>query len=167
MYRTILDFSHDYSVLIENTQKVFNALTQESLDQAVAEGHRNIRRLAWHIVTTIPEMMNRMGLNIEAVKEDAPVPETLEEIKRDYSAASSELLELIKTNWHDATLLNEDDMYGYKWKRGRTLQIFVQHEVHHRGQMTILMRQAGLSVPGTFGPSKEEWIGYGMEEPQI
>jgi uncharacterized damage-inducible protein DinB len=26
-----------------------------------------------------------------------------------------------------------------------------------RGQLTVLMRQADLKVPGVYGPSKEEW----------
>lgn len=38
-------------------------------------------------------------------------------------------------------------------------------ETHHLGQMTVLMRQAGLNVPGVYGPSKEEWTAYGMPEP--
>jgi uncharacterized damage-inducible protein DinB len=28
--------------------------------------------------------------------------------------------------------------------------------------MTVLMRQAGLKVPGIYGPSREEWSQFGM-----
>jgi uncharacterized damage-inducible protein DinB len=31
--------------------------------------------------------------------------------------------------------------------------------------MTVLMRQAGLRVPGVYGPSQEEWSQFGMEAP--
>jgi len=31
----------------------------------------------------------------------------------------------------------------------------------------VLMRQAGLRVPGVYGPAKEEWESYGMEPPLI
>ena len=41
------------------------------------------------------------------------------------------------------------------------------HQIHHRGQMTVLMRQAGLEVPGVYGPSRPEWAHYGMPEPLI
>ena len=54
-------------------------------------------------------------------------------------------------------------MYGMSWKRGTTLSILVNHQAHHRGQMTVLMRQAGLMVPGVYGPAKEEWASMGME----
>lgn len=43
----------------------------------------------------------------------------------------------------------------------------IQHQIHHRGQMTILMRQAGLTVPGLYGPSKEEWAVIGMDTPKM
>ena len=39
----------------------------------------------------------------------------------------------------------------------------INHQNHHRGQMTVLMRQAGLTVPGVYGPAKEEWATAGME----
>ena len=52
-------------------------------------------------------------------------------------------------------------MYGEKWPRGMSLSALMAHETHHRGQMTVLMRQAGLPVPGVYGPAKEEWAAMG------
>lgn len=43
-------------------------------------------------------------------------------------------------------------MYGEIWARGLTLFYLITHQAHHRGQMTVLMRQAGLPVPGIYGP---------------
>ena len=57
-------------------------------------------------------------------------------------------------------------MYGQKWKRGVTLGILITHQIHHRAQMTVLMRQAGLKVPGIYGPAYEEWAAMGMEAPK-
>ncbi|MDM7920662.1 MAG: DinB family protein, partial [Pyrinomonadaceae bacterium] len=65
-------------------------------------------------------------------------------------------------NWNDDTLLQEDNMYGETWTRGLTLFYLMAHQADHRGQMTVLMRQAGLPVPGVYGPSKEEWLAHGM-----
>jgi uncharacterized damage-inducible protein DinB len=53
-------------------------------------------------------------------------------------------------------------MYGQEWPRRLVLSGLMHHESHHRGQMTVLMRQAGLKVPGVFGPAREEWAAYGM-----
>jgi uncharacterized damage-inducible protein DinB len=33
--------------------------------------------------------------------------------------------------------------------------------------MTVLMRQAGLAVPGMYGPAREDWAKYGMAAPAI
>jgi uncharacterized damage-inducible protein DinB len=41
--------------------------------------------------------------------------------------------------------------------------MFIRHEVHHRGQMTVLMRQAGLPLHGFYGPSRDEWVAMGMQ----
>jgi uncharacterized damage-inducible protein DinB len=57
-------------------------------------------------------------------------------------------------------------MYGEMWSRGTVLSILVRHEAHHRAQLTVLMRQAGLAVPGCYGPAKEEWAGMGIPAPQ-
>ena len=71
----------------------------------------------------------------------------------------------VKEQWTDETLLQEDNIYGETWKRGFTLLALNDHETHHFGQLTVLMRNAGLPVHGRFGPSKEEWAVYGMEQP--
>ena len=63
------------------------------------------------------------------------------------------------------SLTVEDEMYGQRWTRGFSLGALVNHEIHHRGQMTVLMRQAGQKVPGLMGPAKEEWSQFGMPEP--
>jgi uncharacterized damage-inducible protein DinB len=95
-----------------------------------------------------------------------PVPAAAK-IAGAYETTARSLLEAIKKEWTDATLSVVDDMYGEKWPRGLTLQILIDHEVHHRGQMTVLMRQAGLVVPGIYGPAREEWAGFGAPPPEV
>jgi uncharacterized damage-inducible protein DinB len=53
-------------------------------------------------------------------------------------------------------------MYGMTWTKGTVLVSLITHQAHHRGQMTVLMRQAGLKVPGVYGPAREEWAAMGM-----
>jgi hypothetical protein len=33
--------------------------------------------------------------------------------------------------------------------------------------MTVLMRQAGLKVPGVYGPTLDDWAGYGVPVPTV
>lgn len=163
MYYKISEFILDWKYESESTIKIFSNLTDEALTKKVHEKVRTAGRLAWHIVTSIPEMMNRTGLIFKDVKEDAPVPDKVEETIRVYKNVSDNLVKQIKENWNDETLLNENDMYGEMWAKGKTLGVLVTHQIHHRAQLTVVMRLAGLKVPGVYGLSNEEWAAMGMK----
>jgi uncharacterized damage-inducible protein DinB len=167
MYRRIEDFLRNWEYEAANTSKMIGGLTEATRGQSVAPGHRTLDRLAWHLAQTIAEMMNRTGLSVTGVDPHAPVPGKIAAIKKAYDDASASLAEAVKTNWNDATLEIEDDMYGEKWQRGVTLTALIMHQAHHRGQMTVLMRQAGLKVPGVYGPAKEDWAAYGQPAPLV
>jgi uncharacterized damage-inducible protein DinB len=162
MYYKIEDFMSDWEYESGATTKIFSALTDESLNTKVSETGRTLSYIAWHITISIGEMMSKTGMEVDAPAEDSLPPETSEEIKMEYVKAASSLKEKIK-EWNDESLLKEDEMYGDKWKRGATLSALILHQTHHRGQMTVLMRQSGLKVPGVYGPSYEEWESYGMQ----
>jgi uncharacterized damage-inducible protein DinB len=164
---TLSEFENIWGPEVEATQKIFKHLTTKSLSQAVASEHRTLGRLAWHIVISISEMVQRMDLTIQGPDPEAPVPETAKDIFGAYDEAALSLLDRIKKEWTDATLQVEDDMYGQRWKRDFTLQALVFHQIHHRAQMTVLMRQAGLVVPGIYGPSRDEWAAFGQQPPAV
>ncbi len=167
MIRTIADFERMWATEMEATQKVFKHVTTSALHQSVNKDVRTLGRLAWHIVTSIPEMAERTGLHPAGVAQDTPIPATAREIFDAYNQVAISLLEQVKKNWTDATLLEQDDMYGEKWARGFTLQVLVTHQIHHRAQMTVVMRILGLSVPGVYGPAQQEWGAYGMPAPAL
>lgn len=167
MFRTVADFQKAWEYEAEGTGKLLRALTDASLQQAVAPQDRTLGRIAWHLVTTVPEMMHRTGLTLSGPDEKAPMPTQASAIASAYDAVAQSLAEQIRERWTDATLPELDDMYGEKWKRGFTLAVLIRHQAHHRGQMTVLMRQAGLKVPGVYGPAREEWLGMGMQPPTV
>ena len=166
MFTSIEQFEKYWSDEAKKTLTIFETLTDASLGQAVADDHRNIARIASHITTSMPEMLERMGINLP-LEVDAPVPTTAAEVYQQYATTSKDLLEAVRAGWTDETLLQEDDMYGMQWKRGFSLYVLLIHQTHHRGQMTVLMRQAGLKVPGVYGPSREEWEPHGMQIPEV
>ena len=163
MYTTTEQFIKEWQYESQSTGKMFNNLTDESLNQKVTEDGRSLGFIAWHLALTVPEMMNRTGLKVEGPPHDQPVPASAKEINDGYQKACASLSEQIQKNWKDEILKEEDEMYGEKWAKGMTLYYLMLHQAHHRGQMTVLMRQAGLKVPGVYGPAKEEWVAYGME----
>jgi len=162
LYRKVSDFLEDWKNDSEATLKLFNAITDQSLGQKVSEGGRTLGFIAWHITQSLPEMINRTGLTIDEFNENEDEPGKIEEIRNKYQYFSKMLSEQVATKWKDEDLEKEVNMYGQIWKNGTTLQILINHQIHHRAQLTVLMRQAGLKVPGIMGPSKEEWEAYGM-----
>lgn len=162
MYRSIEEFIGDYSRERESTLKIMKALNDTSLAQRANPESRPLGRMAWHVVTAVGEMMNRTGLEVKGPGDDAPVPATAAEIVAAYDATTSSLLEQVQTKWTTESLGVVVDMYGEQWPNAVTLQVLIRHEIHHRAQMTVLMRLAGLAVPGVYGPSREEWTAYGM-----
>lgn len=170
MFRRMQDVLETWRFEAERTLAVLDALPESAVATAVAPGHRDLRRLAWHLVESLLEMPAHMGLKVAGQELLAgpfiQPPAAWTEARKAYQAASDSLLEALGT-WTDADLEREDDLYGETWKRGRTLFVLVVHQVHHRGQMTVLMRQAGLAVPDTYGPAKEGWKAYNMEAPVV
>ncbi len=165
MFRQLDDFIRAHHIVAENTLKILRTLTDESLTRPVTDGYRTLGGMAWHLVTTVPEIMTRTGLPIDGVQPEALPPDTVREIIAGYQAVTDALTGALRTHWTDPDLTTTDTMYGEEWPRGVTLMILLHHEIHHRGQMTVLMRQAGLQVPGILGPAKEEWSQYGMPAP--
>ena len=163
MYHKISDFIENWKYESESTIKVLGNLTDEVLTVKFNNELRTAGILAWHIVTSLGEMAHRTGLTFDTVDDNSIVPATAKEIVDEYKRTSDNMLKGISETWNDETLKQEDDMYGEKWARGRTLGMLVTHQIHHRGQLTVVMRLAGLKVPGVYGPAKEEWAGYGME----
>lgn len=162
MYHKLTDFLSDWAYESEATLKILKNLTDESLPKKIGENVRTPGRLAWHITTAINEMISRTGISVDKTNHDEPVPATTAEIIKEYDRSSANLINELKANWTDDTLILEDDMYGEMWAKGKTLSVLITHQIHHRGQLTTLMRLSGLKVPGIYGPSKEEWVGFGM-----
>ena len=166
MFRRVSDFQKIWVYESEATLKMLKGLSDASLSQSVGPDGRTLGRLVWHLTGTIPEMMNRTGLKVAGFGEHDALSASAAAIVAVYETASKSLVEEIG-RWTDETLAVEDEMYGDSWSRGFTLTALVSHQTHHRGQMTVLMRQAGLKVSGVYGPAREEWGLMGAEPPAV
>jgi uncharacterized damage-inducible protein DinB len=158
MYLKIQSFEEDYRMELTSTQKLLDTLTDESLTQEVAPGYRTLGQLAWHLVPYSDSGILAMtGLEYEGPAKTSHLPQTAAAIAEAYRTTSASIIEAVQNQWTDEKLLDSLNLFGQQWKYGGALDMFIKHEIHHRGQLTILMRQAGLPVTGVYGPSKEEW----------
>ncbi|MFJ7734378.1 DinB family protein [Lysinibacillus sp. NPDC097231] len=167
MFQTLDHFLQSWAFEAGATQKLLNHLTDESLKQEITSQHWTLGRIAWHTVTAIHIIMSNTNLTFEAPSKDYPVPTSAQFIADSYHQASHAFVQALKTQWTDLTMNELVDFIGHQMPNGSLLLFLLQHQSHHRGQMTVLMRQAGLTVPGIYGPAKEEWANFGMEAPQM
>jgi uncharacterized damage-inducible protein DinB len=163
MYRRISDFLSDHAAEIESTLKLFRAIPERAAGQAVVPGGRTLGRLAWHVTCSLGEVARSAKLGeLDPHDDQAGEVPTMERTAAAYDRSARAFGELLKSGWTDPMLDEEIEMYGMRWKRGNALTMLITHQAHHRGQITVLMRQAGLEVPGTLGPSREEWAQWNM-----
>jgi uncharacterized damage-inducible protein DinB len=161
MYKTINDFLKDYKSESENTLKLLSAIDDKSLDVTVPQCKRTLGKLAWHFVSAIPEMMNQVGLSV--AETEPPYPGNAKAIHDKYKEFTNNVLSEIENKWDDSILSKEVNLYGQTFQIADVLVMLVKHEIHHRAQLTVYMRSAGLKVAGMYGPSLEEWASFGLE----
>ncbi len=162
MFRKIEDFLGSWAYETEATLKVFEQLTDASLGQkwprrvgpwAASPGTSPRPSPRW-----ADERVWRSGVRRSTIRFPPPAAE----ISARFKEAADSLGDEVRNRWTDGDLEVEDDMYGETWPRGQTLAALLNHQTHHRGQMTVLMRQAGLQVPGVYGPPGKSGTAYGM-----
>jgi len=167
MYNTIGEFIKEWNYEMNSTQKVFDALTDKSLEVEISPDGRTLGRVAWHIVTNIPQYLSKFGFIIETVKDPATIPSSAKEIAERFREVSAAAVETVNKQWTNESLEKIQDAFGRDLSNAEILTLLIKHIVHHRGQMTVLMRKAELRVPGVYGPAREEWSQMGMEAPAL
>ncbi|WP_058308970.1 DinB family protein [Gracilibacillus massiliensis] len=155
MYRKINDFINDWDNAAQGTTKVLESLTNETLDQAIVEGHNTLGWLGWHLATSPAFFASIVGLEVKA-SDPKQIPDNASTIVEEYKKIVHDIRTEAQNQLTDEKLNEEIDSMGMTTTRGAMLRTLIDHQTHHRGQMTVLLRQAGLTVPGVMGPTKEE-----------
>jgi len=163
MYLKINDFIEDWKVESESTIKIYSNISDEVMSNKDHENIRSLEKLAWHITQTLTELPKSCGITENDALENMEIPKSISEIISLYKLHSAKLIEVIQNKWTDNDLTKELKVYGQEWEARNILSMLVKHQIHHRAQMTVLMRMYDVKVPGIYGPSKEEWTQYGMD----
>jgi uncharacterized damage-inducible protein DinB len=162
MYRIIEDFIIDWQVEENFTISIFSKLNDEILSNKVSPKIRSLGRLAWHITQTLTEMPFKAGIIDTDYLENTKIPSNINEIIDTYQKNSINLIDNLRNSWIDSDLMKIIEVYGQQWEKRKILSALINHQIHHRAQMTILMRLQNIEVPGIYGPSREEWKKFGM-----
>ena len=136
--------------------KVERALTDASLARKTDPEGRTLGDIAWHMVIMIGMTGSALGLTMDAPQRGTAVPSAAAMIADAYEKARQSLRQQAASSLTDAQLAEEIDLFSRKITREGALHALIRHQIHHRGQMTVLMRGAGLVVPSVYGPSRED-----------
>nr|WP_263326478.1 DinB family protein [Neobacillus sp. Marseille-Q6967] len=167
MYTSISEFIDEWNQESASTQKILDTLTDESLQQKVSAEDRTLGEIAWHIVSSTPGMLMEFGVTVKGMLDPNNLPTSAREIAEIFRNVSAETSEALRQQWTDESLKEMRNVFGMEMPKAVTLSLLIKHIIHHRGQMTVLMRQAGLKVPGVYGPSREEWSQLGLDANSI
>jgi uncharacterized damage-inducible protein DinB len=157
MFYKISDFQKDWDIESKATLKLFRVLTDESLQYKVNEEGRTLGRLAWHLVCSLDKTLTQAGFSLKTITDETELPASAKTITDEYENSAKNVIDNVTKIWTDESLQEEIPMFRDMWRKGQVLTVLIRHQIHHRAQMTVLMRQAGLKVPGIYGPSREEW----------
>lgn len=154
MYRIANDFKQDWTKSSTGTLDVLRAMTDDALGQKIVPDHNSLGWIAWHVTTALGYFTNLLGFRLSALK-SLTQPNQAGAIADQYERYAQEILNAAD-DFSDDYLLEEVDVHGKMTPRGAVLRMMIDHQTHHRGQMTVLLRQAGQHVPGVMGPTKEQ-----------
>ena len=155
MYRKIDDFVKEWKHNCAGTIAIMESITEEKKHFSIVEGHNSLESLSWHLTTAPLYFLGLIGQPLNVQLNPSVPPQTMKEIIDEYKKVSEEVVNAVK-NLNDKLLENEVDMHGNPTPIGAILRTLVDHQTHHRAQMQVLLRQAGLPVPGVMGPTKEQ-----------
>jgi uncharacterized damage-inducible protein DinB len=157
MYTRVAEFVEEWKRESASTLKVLKVLTDASLPTMIDDESRSLARLGWHLVMLAGGTGGMLGLEVGGPARGTAAPTSAAEIATAYERVANAVAEQAAAKLTDAGLAEEIPYFGGRMlPRARIMGSLILHQCHHRGQITVLVRQAGLVPPGIYGPTREE-----------
>jgi uncharacterized damage-inducible protein DinB len=148
-----------------STRRVLERVPEDRLDWQPHARSLTLGQLAMH-VATLPGALAEMST--------WPAFDVRTEIPRPSAASTAALLGTLEESVADARAIlgrMDDSALAVPWRmvngdqeigtmpRGAFLRsVMLNHWYHHRGQLTVYLRQSGASVPAIYGDSADETL---------
>ena len=146
----------------ETTRRVLERVTDEHLNWRPHTKARTLGELALHIAT-VPGLVAEFAMNddVQAPTFVDPVPSSTQEIlealdqsihkaKETLSGVSDEVL---FSSWN---VYRGDKLLISQPKLGVLRSIMLNHWYHHRGQLSVYLKELDIPIPSIYGPSADE-----------
>jgi uncharacterized damage-inducible protein DinB len=140
------------------TVKVLKALPRDKYDFRPDPGGRSIGEMAWHLAEG--DGYNSVGV-VQGFSPDMKVPgmerpKQVEALAPGYERVHREAVARVR-GLKPADLARKIPYFtGQDMSVPEILWGTVFHNIHHRGQLSMMCRLAGGVSPGVFGPNREE-----------
>ena len=155
MYSNVQDFLTQYAYESAATNKLLAAVSDANFNVEPNSKVRSTGRLSWHIAKAVSEIGSLLPITItKATAEDKP--ETAAAAAALHRKSADELMAAVKSTITNDMLNNEINAWGMKMTVASTLWMIVAHEIHHRGQLQVVIRVVGDVPVGVVGPTDEE-----------
>ena len=160
MSEELQTFINTWDAEAKKTAAALRALPAGQYDFRPDAGGRSLGELAWHLA----EIEGYMGFGVERGAFEMGVkppgierPRTIEELAPGYERIHAESLQKVRR------LTSADLDRRVRFFTGDEMPIrdilwsaLLHHQIHHRGQLSVLCRLAGGVAPGAYGPNREE-----------
>lgn len=146
----------------ETTRRVLERVPEEHIDWRPHERSRTLGELAMHIAT-VPGAIAQMvgtGPTGEIPNVTPPRPRAADLLPaHDESIATARriLTELDDARMHETWRLMAGDRELFALPRVAMLRsVMLNHWYHHRGQLSVYLRELDIPIPSIYGPSADE-----------
>jgi uncharacterized damage-inducible protein DinB len=160
---TVTDLLQELEQEAQTTRRVLERVPQDQLGWAPHEKSMTLGELAMHVATlpgAIAELSTRSSFDVKTQVPRPSATSTAELVAAlDQSVARARVLlgamddAALATPWR----MVNGDRELMSISRGALLRsVMLNHWYHHRGQLTVYLRQTGAPVPAVYGPSADE-----------
>jgi len=146
------------------TRKFLERVPQDKLDWAPHEKSMTLGQLALHCASTLGQVA-QMATENEVPAPDfggaSPKPGDVKEILAALDESIATVQKILPT-FSDERMMEtwkatKDGQALLTMPRAALLRsILLNHHYHHRGQLSVYLRELGVSVPSAYGPSADE-----------
>jgi uncharacterized damage-inducible protein DinB len=138
----------------ETTRELLAQIPENHNDITAADGKGwRLGELVWHICiserwfcTDLLGLAPAGANHVPTYEPPATIAGMSDALLRSHAALAASLQTM-----DDAWLETQVTFHGRSWRRLDLLHLMLRHEVHHRGQLSILMLRAGAEPPTIYG----------------
>jgi uncharacterized damage-inducible protein DinB len=148
----------------ENTLKLIRALPQTQYDFRPDAGGRSLGELAWHLAEGDAYMSHGIEtgrFTMETKPPNIERPRTIEGLAPAFERVHKDAVARIKKLKLEDLDRSLDFFGGPMAIRDILWSAIMMHNIHHRGQLSLMCRLAGGQAPGLYGPNREEMAAMG------